>query len=358
MPSEHNPSKILILALSGIGDALMFTPALRLLRQNTSAQIDALVMFGGVKDIYSRNKDIDNVIHFDFLKSGAVKSFLFLLTLYRKYDTVINVYPSNRKEYNIISLLTGAKRRAGVKYLRQDKENFGGLNNVRIIEDDKVHNVRTNIRLVEKLLGKKLNDEPALVFHLLDEDKTFASEYLKSININENDNVVGFHPGSATLKNHEKRRWEPEKFAALAKMIIKDRDAKILIFGGPEEKELREYIRNNIDSANAIIVESKNLAQSAAIMKRCNVFVSNDSSLMHVASAMGLKVIAIIGPTNPAYIHPWKTEHEIVTINLECAPCFIYSPRPLICFRDDVKFKCIKEITVDMVYKVVVSKLV
>ena len=85
-------------------------------------------------------------------------------------------------------------------------------------------------------------------------------------------------------------------------------------------------------------------------MKRCNVFVSNDSSLMHVASALQLNVVAILGPTNPNYIHPWQTEHKIVRLNLDCSPCFIYSPQPLICYRDDVKFKCIKELTVDMVF--------
>jgi heptosyltransferase-2 len=88
-------------------------------------------------------------------------------------------------------------------------------------------------------------------------------------------------------------------------------------------------------------------------MKRCNVFVTNDSSLMHIASALQLKVVAIIGPTNTNYIYPWKTQHKIVSLNLDCAPCFIYSPRPLVCSRTDVKFKCIKELDVEMVYKAV-----
>lgn len=354
---DNKPSKILVLALSGIGDALMFTPAAKLIKQHADVQLDALVMFKGVKDIYERNTDFDNVIHFDFLKEGPVRSLVFMMKLYKKYDTVINVYPSNRKEYNIISFLTGAKRRTAARYLRKDRDNFGWLNNIRVTEDDRQHNVITNIKLAEKLLGAKVSEEPPLKFDLLYEDISYAKQYLERINIKENDIVIGFHPGSATLKNHEKRRWEPEKFAALSKMLIKNLNAKILIFGGPEEKELKEKIWGLIDSENAVVAESKNLAQSAAIMKRCNVFVSNDSSLMHVASAMQLKVVPIIGPTNPAYIHPWKTDYEIVSLNLECAPCFVYSPRPLICFRDDVKFKCIKELTVDMVYNVVVKKL-
>jgi heptosyltransferase-2 len=92
-------------------------------------------------------------------------------------------------------------------------------------------------------------------------------------------------------------------------------------------------------------------------MQRCNIFVTNDSSQMHIAAALGLNVTAIIGPTNQNYIHPWKTEHQIVSLNLDCSPCFFYSPTPLICHRTDVKFKCIKELTVNMVYNSVLNYL-
>jgi len=85
-------------------------------------------------------------------------------------------------------------------------------------------------------------------------------------------------------------------------------------------------------------------------MKRCNLFVTNDSSQMHIAAAMQLKVVAIIGPTNQNYIYPWQTEHKIISLNLDCSPCFFYSPKPLVCTRDDLKFKCIKELTVEMVF--------
>ncbi len=128
------------------------------------------------------------------------------------------------------------------------------------------------------------------------------------------------------LKIILKRRWGPEKFSVLGQKIIKELDGKVLIFGGPEENDLKNTIRNKINSENVFSIETGNLAETAAIMKRCNVFVSNDSSLMHVASALQLKVVAIIGPTNPNYIHPWQTEHKIVRLNLDCSPCFIYSP--------------------------------
>jgi heptosyltransferase-2 len=344
-------NKILILALSGIGDALMFTPALKLLKaEMPGAQIDALVMYGGVKDLYERLPYVNKTIYFDFLKEGSLKSFAFVLGLRKKYDITINVYPSNRWEYNLINYMIGAPKRAGVTYLRKNNENLGWLNNVRIVESDTRHNVQTNILLVEKLLGREFNEEPDLEFPLTDADHAYARTFLSDNNLSGSNIIIGFHPGSAVLKNHIKRRWEPEKFAELGRILINEKGAKILIFGGPEENELKEKIKKEINLPDCFIISSGNLAESAALMKSCSLFISNDSSLMHVAAALKLKTIAIIGPTNPAYIHPWKTEHRIVTLNLECAPCFIYSPRPLICFRDDVKFKCIKELTVDMVY--------
>ncbi|MBE0572096.1 MAG: glycosyltransferase family 9 protein [Ignavibacteriaceae bacterium] len=350
--------KILIIALSGIGDALMFTPALKLLRESLpEAEIDALVMYKGSQEIYSSNPNLSKVIHFNFLEEGAFKSFKFLFQLRKKYDASINVYPSNRKEYNIISFLIGASKRAGITYLRKNKSNFGLLNNVRVLENDDVHNVLANIKLCEALIGKKFNEEPPLEYPIPENEIVSGNKFFDESGVSADELIVGFHPGCATLKNHIKRRWEPEKFAELGKKLIKDHSARIVLFGGPEEKELKEKIFSLIGSDKAIIINAESLTQSSAMMKRCNVFVTNDSSQMHIAAALGLKVVAIIGPTNQNYIHPWKTEHQIVSLNLDCSPCFFYSPRPLICNRTDVKFKCIKELTADMVHGSIVKYL-
>ena len=344
--------KILIITLSGIGDALMFTPALKLLRKSLpDAELDALVMYRGAKEIFESNPNFNKVIHFNFLEEGASKSLKFLLQLRKKYDASINVYPANRKEYNLISFLIGAKERAGVVYLRKNRTNLNSLNNIKVLENDNVHNVRTNIKLCEALIGKKYSEEPPLEFQITNEEKDKARKYFNEVGISSEELVVGFHPGCATLKNHIKRRWVPEKFAELAKKLIKNHSARILIFGGPEEKELKEQISSLINSERVNVVNAESLTKSSAIMQRCKIIVTNDSSQMHIAAALGLKVVAIIGPTNQNYIHPWKTEHQIVSLNLDCSPCFFYSPTPLICHRTDVKFKCIKELTVEMVYQ-------
>ncbi|MCX8056619.1 MAG: glycosyltransferase family 9 protein [Ignavibacteria bacterium] len=345
--------RILVFALSGIGDALMFSPTISLIRKNfPEAEIDLMCMFKGVKEIYENNPNINRVIYFDFMKEGFLKSLFFLFKLRKKYDVSFNVYPSNRKEYNVISFLVGAKERYAIQYLRQDFINFGFLNNLRIIENDYLHNVEENLNLGRLFLQTHNifcdDDDFSLQIFFNQNAIDFARQWLSDNNINQQDYVVGFHAGCAVLKNHIKRRWEPEKFADLGSRLIEKLNAKILLFGGPDEYELNEKI-NSLMHNKAIIVKTNSLLQTAAIMKRCNLFVTNDSALMHIASALKLNVVAIFGPTNTNYVHPYKTRYQIARLNLECQPCFYYSPKPLTCSRSDVKFKCIKELSVDLV---------
>lgn len=343
--------KLLVIALSGIGDALMFTPPLTLLKkQNSTLEIDALVMYKGVQDIYNRTGFFNQIYYFDFLNASKLSSLKFVLSLRKKYTHSINVYPSNRKEYNLIQFLIGAGSRGGVKYLRSDLSGLGFLNNLRILENDSLHNVQENVALISKMFNINSDSEFPLVFNLLDQDIDYSNRFFLEHQISDNELIVGFHPGCSTLKNHIMRRWEPDKFAALAKFLIEKNRAKVLVFGGPEETELKNQIVNLTDKKDIISVNTNNLAQTAAIIKKCSLFVTNDSSLMHVAASQSVKTYAIIGPTNKNYIHPWKTAYEVISLDLTCSPCFIYSPAPLQCGRSDIKYKCIKELSPEFVY--------
>ncbi|MCX7874685.1 MAG: glycosyltransferase family 9 protein [Melioribacteraceae bacterium] len=343
--------KILVIALSGIGDALLFTPALQKLRQaSPNSKIDLLVMFKGVKDIYEKLPYVNQIFFHDFINETKFKSLLFVYSLRKKYDYTINVYPSNRKEYNLISRIIGAKHRFAIKYLRKDFINLGFLNNVRILENDSLHNVEENFLMVEKLLQEKFDSIPSLQIELDSTDLIYAKDFLTEMQIQKDDLVVGFHPGCNTLKNHDKRRWDTKKFGELAKKIIHNYDAKILLFGGQEENKLKDEIKSIANHKNVISVNTFSLSNTAAVMKRCDVFITNDSSLMHVAAALKLNIISIIGPTNLNYIYPWQTKFKVASLNLNCSPCFYYSPKPLTCNRKDVKFKCIKELSVDLVF--------
>lgn len=344
--------KILVIALSGIGDALMFTPAAAQIKKHVpQAELEALVMFRGVEDIYQRSGLFSHIHFYDYLHSSKIQSLLYTLSLRGNYDYTISVYPANRAEYNGINYLIGARYRGGIEYIRNNTAHLGFLNNCTVKESDEKHNVQENLELAAKMFGYHSNELPSLVFNLLEEDVQFAESALTGMQIKPGDRIVGMHAGCSVLKNHINRRWEPEKFAELAKRLCAMDNTHVLLFGGPEENELKRTIIEKVNNPAAHFVATKNLAQSAALIKRCGFFVTNDSSLMHVASAMQRRVLALIGPTNKAYIYPWGTEYKIASLNLECAPCFFYSPKPLLCHRTDMQYKCIKELSVDLVWK-------
>jgi heptosyltransferase II len=345
---------VLIVALSGIGDALMFSPALTLLRrQYPDAQIDLLSMFKGVKELYDRNPDINEVMHWDFLRRSPFASLVYLLRLRkRRYDSTISVYPQNRWPYNLICSIIGAPKRIGHDYDHVNARSLNFLNNLRIREERQRHNVEENVKLVE-LLGVHIPPElPPLQIKLKRDDQKQAEEWLQAQGILTSRVLVGFHAGSALFKKHIRKRWAPEKFASLGRKMHEEQNAVILLFGGPEEYELNEHINQEMGGVGHV-VKVASLSTGAALIARCNVMVCNDAGLMHVASALHVPVVSVFAYTNPRGLYPWKTPHRLVRRDLECSPCFYYSPRPVRCVWKEDQFRCITHIGVDEVWQAV-----
>jgi heptosyltransferase-2 len=350
--------KILIIALSGIGDALMFSPALSLLRKKyPDAQIDLLAMFKGVEELYRNNEDVTSVHFVDFMKGSP---FASLASLYRfrreKYDVSITVYPANRWPYNIISYLIAARTRLGHEYNHANLRSLNFLNTIRVREDDNLHNVEENLRLVSHAGVSETDEVPGLGVVVGQDAKRGATDWLASQGVSQDALVIGFHAGSSLLKNHARRRWAPEKFAELGKTLFDRHGAKVLLFGGPEEYELNDAI-NRMMGGNAVVVKVPSLMIGVGIMKRCRVFVVNDSGLMHVAAGLKLPIVTIFAYTNPKYVYPWKTDYIMVRHELECSPCFYYSPRPARCIWHEDAFRCITHIQVNEVFSAVRTML-
>ncbi len=349
--------KILIIALSGIGDALMFTPALALLRkQFPDATIDLLSMFKGVKELYDRNLNVNTVIHWDFLHRSPLSSLAFLLRLRGHYDVTISVYPQNRWPYNLICFLIGARKRLGHDYEHVNTRSLNLLNNIRIREEYTRHNVEENATLVRRLGVELPSDLPPLEVDLKPEDRTGATEWLHAQGLERSELLVGFHAGSALFKKHIHKRWAPEKFAELGARLKNHLNADVLLLGGPEEYELNDRI-NLAMGGIGHVVKVPSLAVGAALIARCRLMVCNDAGLMHVASALHVPVVSIFAYTNPLGLYPWKTPHRLVRHNLQCSPCFYYSPRPVRCIWKEDKFRCITRIEVDEVWTAAVGLL-
>lgn len=339
---------IITLPVYGIGDMLMATPALRNIKERLGARVVCLHMFGSTRDVLIGNPYVDENHHFPFLSSPRMQGVRFLLSM-RGHDASINFYPSNRRDYNLSALLVGAPVRIGHRYVLRDLRELNFLKNLTVKEDDTLHNVQENLRLL-KFLGIDDPVEYPLGIYLNDIERAWAKRWIDERRIGGGRAIFGFHPGSSLFKEHAKKRWPKEKYAALIRELsVAVDDSVFLLFGGPEEDELKFEIMAMADIAShrIIAVQAASIRQTASIMAHCRVFVTNDSGLMHLAAALQVPTVALFGPTNPKWLEPWGVPHVALRLP-DCPPCFRYSPKPQACHRGE-DFGCLGALEVKTV---------
>jgi len=338
--------RILITPLFGIGDAILTTPALKILKENSPDSCITFFTFNSaIYEIFKTNPHIDNLLYYPLTKKNKIISFFYILKHFSfRFDTVINFYPSNRKDYNIFSFFTFSPKRIGHRYNHFDLKELNWLKNFTVKEDNKLHCVEENIKLLEFLNIKiPRRDIPQTEIFLTDSEMKKAKDFLKSLTCNNSfikEKKIGIHTGSSSFKNHVHRRWPKEYFLEVVNYF----DNKLFfLFGTEEEKKENLFIQKNCKYSNVIIVENKPIREVASIIKNLDMFISNDSGLMHVAAAVGTPVIAIFGPTNPVWVRPWCKKFKVIGAKLKCSPCFYYSPEPLTC-KNTKKWECLKKI--------------
>lgn len=343
--------KILINALSGNGDALMFSPTMRILKERIPyVQIDMLAMYKSVKEMYSYSPYLNNIYFIDFLHQSKIKSLKEIRKIRKnKYDVSINTYPSNRLEYNVLSFLLGAKKRIAHHYTHTNFFRFEFLNTILIEEVKDRHNVIQNFETARMLIEMTSNEKIGnMEIELGKEDELSAKKWFNEIN-QEWKIVIGFHAGSAILKNHIHKRWNKEKYAELGNRLIEKNNAIILLFGN--EYDLNNEI-NEMMNNRGVIASTKNFMDSMARQKYCDLFVSNDTAFLHSSAAFGIPTVGIFAYTNHKELFPWNTKHIIIRKDIYCSPCFYNSPKPAECiWKGEEEYMCMKTISVEDVYE-------
>lgn len=337
--------KILILPQFGLGDTLLFTPMLKVLKNVLpDSYITCITMKKSNYDLLLNNPNIDNLEFYPFLENKfggllhIIKNYAF------KYDYTISPFPSNRKEYNIFSFLTFSKNRIGHRYIKDDFISLNWLKNLSVKEDKRLHCVEENLRLLSflNIQYNQYNDLKLEIF-LNDEEIAFGKDFVS--NYSNKKIKVGIHPGSSRFKNQFNRRLPAEKWI----QVINHFDyIDFFVFGTEEEKEEINFIMKNKKYDNVIVCDGLTIRQVASIIKNLNIFMSNDSGLMHLSAAVQTPVIAIFGYTNPNRVRPWNVKHKIIYLNLDCSPCFNYSPKEVRCVKN-IDFACIKNIEADRI---------
>jgi len=180
----------------------------------------------------------------------------------------------------------------------------------------------------------------------------FAEKYLKDLKNNETINYIGLHTGSDTFKNLEHKRWNKNYFIELVEKINETykNEFHFLLFGIGDELEINNYIKKNSSQKNITVIEETSFLESADLISKCNYFISNDSGLMHTATALKVPVLSIFGPTNELYTKPIEGKNIVSVLkNCNCRPCFEYSKFHLVC-NEEKKFRCMTELTPEIVF--------
>jgi len=295
---------------------IFLTPALKALRKGfPSSMISFLLGPYGAEEVIEGSDLIDQKIIVDHKKyKGLTGKVRLIQELKREnFNLSITSTGTNPLKSGLLCYLAGIKYRLG-----ESIKGKGYFYNLKISWDENLHEVESNINLIQKL-GIKVKDK-GLYIHTSPEDEIFAQRIFSDHNLNRK-LVIGIHPGSG-IHQAEFKRWPKERFAQLADRLVNNHKASVIIFGGGEEIHLANEIKSLMKTDPLVMTGKTTLAQAAALMKKCSLFISNDSGLLHVACAVTPLTLGIYGPTNHRRTGPCSDSAVIIRKKLHCSPCY------------------------------------
>lgn len=349
--------KILIISLAGIGDTLIATPLIRELRARfPDAVLDAFVLWPGSRDLLEGNPHLNAIHQLNLIKASRSQSLGFLLGLRkRRYDISINTHPQSRTAYRAVARIIGAQQRLSHLY---DNSNWIDrlLVNRAIPQDYTIHGIENNLRLLE-LLGKAPAPvPPQFEVFLTAAEEAWAEGYLQQHGLTQRQRL-GIHVGSGGTKNLRLKRWPFPQYLELIQRLNRELpQAAVLLFGGPEEQAEHREIRQVAAGSPVFAPETQNLRQAAALLRRCDAFLSVDTALMHLAAAMQVpRQIVIEAPTLNVTNFPYRQPFTLVrnpAVNGRNLEYYRYDGRGIQGTPEELA-RCMASVTVASVYDAV-----
>ena len=356
--------KILVISLAGIGDTLFATPLIHELRANfPDATIDALVLWSGSKGLLENNPHLDCVHQKNLIKAGKpdkLEALRFLWSLRKnRYDVSINTHPQSRILYRVAARIVGAPMRISHEYECSSHLDRWLVNCV-VPQDYGKHSIENNFTALRSLGARVKLPAHEIETFLSGAEKKWADDFLASHKL-ANRKLLGIHVGSGGTKNLALRRWPLGNYEELTRRLCKKHpNLAILFFGGPEEELDHKKIRAVAGNENLFFPKTQNLRQVAALIKKCDAFLSVDTALMHLAAAMKVpNQIVIETPTWNKPIEPYGNPFVLIKNpvvaghNLEF---YRYDGRGIRGSKEELQ-RCMESVTVESVFETV-NKLI
>ena len=309
------PHRILVVDLDNIGDVLLATPAIRALRRCFPEAVLDVLVTDYAAPVLQGNSHVDGILT---CGKGIVAASLWeRATLAwrirrRQYDlgVVLEAHWGYAGFAELLLALAGVPIRIG-RDLGKHRELLTAA--VPVCQQ---HWIDTYLEVVA-LAGAK-PDGDGLDFPISADDETEAADWCRERGLAGTAPIVIFPGGNQHLIS---RRWGIEGFATVGDSLARSWRAPVVVIGGPADAALAETVVSRMSIPARSAAGALSLGATGALLRRCRLFITNDSGPLHIAAAVGAPTVVILGPTDPLVFGPRDTLHEIVRAPLPCSPC-------------------------------------
>lgn len=305
--------KILIISPSWIGDCVMTQPLFRrLLKLYPGSVIDVFAPKWSMA-VFERMPEVSRIIEnpFGHGKLELKKRWKVGRELGKQgYDQVI-VLPGSLKSA-LIAAATGIRQRTG--YVGESR--YLLLNDIRKLNKDYLPLMvdrYTSLAYPRQEAFNGYSDNPQ--FQIDPENQQAA---LAEHGLNTDQPVLAFCPGA---EYGPAKRWPPKHFAELARRYAEE-GWQIWIFGSQKDFDIAEEINALCGGICINLCGKTSLSEAIDLLACADTVICNDSGLMHLAAALGCKLLAIYGSSSPDHTPPLSDKAQVVSLNLTCSPCF------------------------------------
>ncbi len=308
---RFDPRNILVIDFGQLGDVVMSLPALRAIRERFPyARITIAVGKPGGELIHLSGYaneiiEVDRVSLRDGPTLISIGRIIKLVSSVRKlkFDFVIDLH--SYYETNILGFLSGAPHRL---YSRRENRSLDFLANFQprpAREVQTTHLIDRYLDLLKPLDIQSPSRIPKL--RTTAEADAAVEALLKKEKASSGELLVGLFPGAG----HAGRRWPPERFGELADHLVRNDRVRVIVFAGPEEREIIGQMRPLFPSGT-VFFDRLTIPQLASAQARLTLFVSNDTGPVHIAAAVGTPVIVILDRPDPHSFIPLGDAHQAI----------------------------------------------
>ena len=327
----------------------MCEPALSQVRTLFPEAEITLLVKPGIADLLAQHPAVNRTLVYDDRgrHAGLVGKWT-LAGVLRRHRFDLAILFQNAFEAALISFLAGIPRRFG--YATDGRT---------LLLTDPVtvpprtaqrHQVEYYWDLLKPLGGHGPAPAPRL-FVTPDESVLIAGR-LADAGIGPSDLVIGVNPGSTY--GHAKR-WLPDRYAEVVNRVVKDAQSRsgarvgVVILGAKGEEPLGKTIAEQIKARTVVCSGQTTVRELMALVKRCQLFLTNDTGPMHVAAAFQVPLVAVFGPTDWQTTSPFGVDAKLVRQPVSCAPCLLR--------ECPIDHRCMTGVTVEQVYAAAVHHL-